>query len=143
MSASRDVEGLDLLSQVIAEIAERRDSLRAAVQEYEQLLTAIDAIGDEQATPTPSRGAAPRKAPAAVKAAPKAKAARKARTTKVKASLTPKVVARAASPPAVAVKQTPAPAPKPARAVKGRAAAKTAAPAKAAPAKPGGGAAFD
>jgi predicted Rossmann fold nucleotide-binding protein DprA/Smf involved in DNA uptake len=105
-SPSRGAAGADLLTRVIAEIVARRDSLFAAVQEYEQLLGAVDALGEQEpvAPITPPRVAV-RSAPAVVKAKPKVKA-----PTRFKAPAKVPTVAKHKAPaePGEQVSETPA-----------------------------------
>jgi hypothetical protein len=85
---ARGANSADLLTRVTAEIEARRDQLRAAVQEYEQLLNAGEALEQETAaTAVPAAPAtaarSPRKAPRAL--APKVTARAKAPTTTLSA----------------------------------------------------------
>ncbi len=109
-SPSRGAAGADLLTRVIAEIAARRDSLYGAVQEYRQLLDAIDALGEREVAPTPPPRAAVRSAPAVAKATPKVKApARVKAQAKIKVPPTPKDEAPATTAPVLTERQTPPP----------------------------------
>jgi hypothetical protein len=103
----------DLLATVSAEIDARLRDLRVAVREYEQLLSAADALEAERQKPTTVRSQAPavRKVPAARKSptqrrgplalkaslAPKARIARKPPAPKAVAVRSPKVIDRKAS----------------------------------------------
>lgn len=113
MAAVRGGVQPDLLATVSAEIDARLRELRVAVREYEQLLSAADALEVEEHSPAPARGQAPaarmvpavRKAPAqrrgplALKAllAPKARIARKPPAPKKVPAPSPELIDRKAS----------------------------------------------
>jgi hypothetical protein len=66
MAHGRSASGADLLARVGREIDERLAQLRPAVDEYQQLLGAFDALESSATEPTPAEPAAPakRRAPA-------------------------------------------------------------------------------
>jgi predicted Rossmann fold nucleotide-binding protein DprA/Smf involved in DNA uptake len=125
MSPVSGAGGADLLTRISAEIAVRLQELRAAVEEHEQLIAAMDALGARGAAPAPphrspmtrAKAATTIKQAAAPKAAPRKKAAV---TAKAKVPVRTKALAKA--------KVTPAKAKAPVKAI---APVKTKAPAQA------------
>jgi predicted Rossmann fold nucleotide-binding protein DprA/Smf involved in DNA uptake len=93
MSPSRGAAGVDLLARVSSEIDARREQLRAAVEEYQNLLSAMEALDQDGSAPrakaTPARAKAAGRPNAKPKATPRAKAEAKA---------TPKAQAEAKAP---------------------------------------------
>lgn len=82
MSPSRGAAGVDLLARVSSEIDARREQLRAAVEEYQDLLSAMEALDQDGSAPrakvTPARAKVAGRPKAKPKATPKAKAEPKA-----------------------------------------------------------------
>jgi predicted Rossmann fold nucleotide-binding protein DprA/Smf involved in DNA uptake len=107
MSPVSGAGGAELLTRLTAEIAARLQELRAAVEEHEQLVAAMDALGAQGAAPAPHRSPVTRakaastvkQAAAAPRAAPRTKAAV---TAKAKAPVRTKAPAKAKVTPAKA-----------------------------------------